>query len=280
MIKGTFQDPVTPVMYGISALHDHILFFLAVILFVVVYIFVTTLIWFVYDESETPEEYIHDNGDKYYFQRSMYVYCRVVNGRSSEAYKNHKFMHQWSKLNNGTYIEIIWTIIPSIILLLIAIPSFALLFAIDEITLGKLLVKVIGHQWYWSYEVSGLANVPFNMANFDSYMLSDSDLRKGDLRLLKTDNALILPKNMPILALITSDDVLHSWAVPSFGIKVDAIPGRLSQISLLIKNSGIFNGQCSELCGVNHGFMPIEVWVVDISTFARLEMFLAKPMSL
>jgi len=90
-------------------------------------------------------------------------------------------------------------------------------------------------------------------------MLSDSDLKKGELRLLKTDNPLILPKNTPICILITSDDVLHSWAVPSFGVKVDAIPGRLSQISLVLKNSGIFTGQCSELCGVNHGFMPIEI---------------------
>jgi len=107
--------------------------------------------------------------------------------------------------------------------------------------------------------VCGLTDKPFLTAIFDSYMLADSDLAVGDLRLLKTDNALILPKNMPILVLITSDDVLHSWAVPSFGIKVDAVPGRLSQISLLIKNSGCFMGQCSELCGVNHGFMPIEI---------------------
>jgi len=146
MIKGTFQDPVTPVMYGISALHDHILFFLAVILFVVVYIFVTTLILFLYDDSEVVEEFVDSDASRYDFPRSMYVYCRVVNGRFFEAYKNHKFSYQWAKLNNGTYIEIVWTIIPSIILLLIAIPSFALLFAIDEITLGKLLVKVIGHQ--------------------------------------------------------------------------------------------------------------------------------------
>jgi heme/copper-type cytochrome/quinol oxidase subunit 2 len=99
----------------------------------------------------------------------------------------------------------------------------------------------------------------YTTASFDSYLLNESDLVKGDLRLLKTDNALILPKNMPILVLVTSEDVLHSWAMPSFGVKVDAVPGRLSQISLLLKNSGSFNGQCSELCGVNHGFMPIEV---------------------
>jgi len=105
-------------------------------------------------------------------------------------------------------------------------------------------------------------------------MLADSDLLKGELRLLKTDNPLILPKNMPISVLITSDDVLHSWAVPSFGVKVDAVPGRLSQISLLLKSRGIFNGQCSELCGVNHAFMPIEIWVVDLHTFVRMEDYL------
>jgi len=105
--------------------------------------------------------------------------------------------------------------------------------------------------------------------NFDSYMLSDKDLHKGELRLLKTDNALILPKNIPILLLITSDDVLHSWSVPAFGVKVDAVPGRLSQIAITVKNSGIFYGQCSELCGVNHGFMPIEVWVVNNILFNK-----------
>lgn len=100
-------------------------------------------------------------------------------------------------------------------------------------------------------------------------MLSDKDLHKGELRLLKTDNALILPKNIPILLLITSDDVLHSWSVPAFGVKVDAVPGRLSQIAITVKNSGIFYGQCSELCGVNHGFMPIEVWVVNNILFNK-----------
>lgn len=277
-IKGTFQDPISPIMYGISSLHDHILFFLALILFVVIFIFVTTVYGFWYEQEYN---YKLDNWMK--FQKISWWWstldsleARVFDGRE----KKNNFEYQWSKLNNGTLVEIVWTVIPSIILLLIAIPSFALLFAIDEITLGKVIVKVIGHQWYWSYEVGGLTNVPFSVASFDSYMLPDSDLIRGDLRLLKTDNALILPKNMPILALITSDDVLHSWAIPSFGVKVDAIPGRLSQISLLLKNNGMFYGQCSELCGVNHGFMPIEVWVVDSNTYVRLEMFLKKLMHL
>jgi len=276
-LKFTFQDPISPIMYGISALHDHILFFLALILFTVVFIFITTVKEFVY-VNQNNTFLVHDEfDDLYYFPRAWFIEARVFAGRDAEAYKNRKFYWQWAKLNSGTLIEIVWTIIPSVILLLIAIPSFALLFAIDEITVSKVIVKVIGHQWYWSYEVTGMINnASFTTAAFDSYMLADSDLVKGDLRLLKTDNALILPKNMPILVLITSDDVLHSWAVPSFGVKVDAIPGRLSQISLLLKNSGIFNGQCSELCGVNHGFMPIEVWVVDIYTYTRLEMFLSK----
>lgn len=277
-IKGTFQDPISPIMYGISSLHDHILFFLALILFVVIFIFITTVYGFWYEEEYNYkiDSYMKYQEASWWVSIRDCVEARVFDGRENK----HENYYQWSKINNGTLVEIIWTVIPSIILLLIAIPSFALLFAIDEITLGKVIVKVIGHQWYWSYEVSGLTNVPFNVATFDSYMLPDSDLIRGDLRLLKTDNALILPKNMPILALITSDDVLHSWAIPSFGVKVDAVPGRLSQISLLLKNNGMFYGQCSELCGVNHGFMPIEVWVVDTNTYVRLEMFLKRVMHL
>jgi len=144
-------------------------------------------------------------------------------------------------------------------LLFIAIPSFSLLFAIDEITQSNLVVHVVGHQWYWSYEVVQISNVPFLQFAFDSYMVTDSDLKIGELRLLKTDNPLILPKNINVLILITSNDVLHSWSVPAFGIKVDAVPGRLSQASLIVKNTGIFYGQCSELCGIHHAFMPIEV---------------------
>lgn len=275
--KYGFQNPVTPIMYGISMLHDHILFFLALILFVVLFIFVVTLRRFNYMVKKWPL-IVRFQKTLFFFSDGEEIKARIFAGSGRKDDTTEGWI--WSKINSGVLVEIVWTIIPSIILLLIAIPSFALLFAIDEIAVSKILVKVIGHQWYWSYEVTGLTNEVYKTAFFDSYMLADSDLKKGELRLLKTDNPLILPKNTPICILITSDDVLHSWAVPSFGVKVDAIPGRLSQISLVLKNSGIFTGQCSELCGVNHGFMPIEIWVVDLFTYARLELFLKETLKI
>lgn len=275
--KYGFQNPVTPIMYGISMLHDHILFFLALILFVVLFIFAVTLRRFNYMVRKWPL-IVRFEKTLFFFSDGEQIKARIFAGSGRKNDTKDGWI--WSKINSGVLVEIVWTIIPSVILLLIAIPSFALLFAIDEIAVSKILVKVIGHQWYWSYEVTGLANEVYKTAFFDSYMLADSDLKKGELRLLKTDNPLILPKNTPICILITSDDVLHSWAVPSFGVKVDAIPGRLSQISLVLKNSGIFTGQCSELCGVNHGFMPIEIWVVDLFTYARLELFLKETLKI
>lgn len=219
-MKLTFQDPITPIMYGISALHDHILFFLAIILFLVLYILISTLqeFHYLYDESAM---FSHD---RFLSQVEMLCYTlkvRTMSGRQFKSYVLRDFLFEWAMFKNHTLIEIVWTVIPSFILLLIAVPSFALLFAIDELAVSKILVKVIGHQWYWSYEVTGiyagsnthgeaLAERPFKIASFDSYMLSDSDLIKGDLRLLKTDNALILPKNTPVSVLITSEDVLHS----------------------------------------------------------------------
>jgi cytochrome c oxidase subunit 2 len=166
-------------------------------------------------------------------------------------------------------------------LLLIAIPSFSLLYSLDEIIDPVITLKIVGHQWYWSYEYSDYATLELGSSlNFDSYMIATSDLTKGTFRLLEVDNRVILPINTHIRLLVTAADVLHSWAVPSFGIKVDACPGRLSQASLFIKREGVYYGQCSEICGVNHGFMPIVVkgvsadlyveWLVDKLGFALL----------
>jgi len=157
-------------------------------------------------------------------------------------------------------------LIPSIIIIAITIPSFALLYAIDEVIIPAIIIKAIGHQWYWSYEYANFAfyfikNTPdYNsVPRFDSYMISENDLKLGQRRLLKTDWNVILPILTHVKIIITGADVLHSWAVPSLGIKVDAVPGRLSQTNLFIKREGIYYGQCSEICGVNHGFMPITV---------------------
>lgn len=170
-------------------------------------------------------------------------------------------------------LEIIWTIIPAFILILIAIPSFSLLYTMDEVIDPLLTVKIIGHQWYWSYEfvnpveffeaVDESFDLDLNV-NFDSYMLPDDELIMGQLRLLEVDNRLKLPIEINIRLLITSGDVLHSWAVPSLGVKLDACPGRMNQTTLFIKRPSVFYGQCSELCGINHGFMPIVVEGIDL----------------
>lgn len=172
---------------------------------------------------------------------------------------------------HSSILEVSWTLFPALLLLLIAVPSFSLLYSLDELINPAITLKVVGHQWYWSYEYSDFAySTLFSLGRltFDSYMISTSELTEGALRLLEVDNRVILPINTHIRLLVTAADVLHSWAVPSFGIKVDACPGRLSQASLFIKREGVYYGQCSEICGVNHGFMPIVVKSVETSPYA------------
>jgi cytochrome c oxidase subunit 2 len=171
------------------------------------------------------------------------------------------------KIIHGTAIEIAWTITPSLILILIAIPSFALLYSLDEVVDHAVTVKAIVHHWYWSYEYSDYSQSDEESINFDSYMIPDDDLELGQLRLLEVDNRVVVPVNTHIRMIITAADVLHSWAVPSLGIKCDAVPGRLNQVPLFIKREGIFYGQCSELCGANHAFMPIVVEAVSLENY-------------
>nr|APG38464.1 cytochrome c oxidase subunit II [Kaloula conjuncta negrosensis]APG38512.1 cytochrome c oxidase subunit II [Kaloula rigida] len=159
-------------------------------------------------------------------------------------------------------IEMVWTIMPAIILIVIALPSLRILYLMDEISNPDITVKAIGHQWYWSYEYSDFANL-----NFDSYMTPTNDLTPGQFRLLEVDNRMITPIGMATRAIITADDVLHSWAVPSLGVKTDAIPGRLNQASFLISRPGLYYGQCSEICGANHSFMPIVVEALPVPNF-------------
>nr|APG38405.1 cytochrome c oxidase subunit II [Kaloula mediolineata] len=159
-------------------------------------------------------------------------------------------------------IEMVWTIMPAIILIVIALPSLRILYLMDEISNPDITVKAIGHQWYWSYEYSDFANL-----SFDSYMVPTNDLTPGQFRLLEVDNRMITPIGMATRAIITADDVLHSWAVPSLGVKTDAIPGRLNQASFLISRPGLYYGQCSEICGANHSFMPIVVEALPVPNF-------------
>ena len=171
------------------------------------------------------------------------------------------------KIIHGTTIEIAWTIAPSLVLVLIALPSFALLYSIDEVIDPSVTLKAIGHQWYWSYEYSDYNQSDEPAVAFDSYMIPDDDLQPGMLRLLEVDNRVVVPVNTHVRMIITAADVLHSWAVPSLGVKCDAIPGRLNQVALFVKREGIFYGQCSELCGANHAFMPIVVEAVSLENY-------------
>jgi cytochrome c oxidase subunit 2 len=235
-----FQEPATPVMEGIIDLHNDIMFYLVLILFFVIYIFGEILFLFYYRQNFP--RHIAD------FKERFKVYLA-------------------RNLKHATLLELVWTIAPAIILMLIASPSFNLLYAEDEMLTPGVTVKAIGHQWYRSYEYS---TVSYNVStgslvtttilpakSFDSYMIPTSDLVKGQVRLLEVDNMMVLPINVNIQVLITATDVIHSWAVPSLGVKVDALPGRLNQTFMFIKREGLFFGQCSELCGVNHGFMPM-----------------------
>nr|ABB01976.1 cytochrome oxidase subunit II [Maoricicada tenuis] len=165
-------------------------------------------------------------------------------------------------LLEGQLIEFIWTLLPAMTLIFIALPSLRLLYMLDEINNPLLTLKVIGHQWYWSYEYSDFFNV-----EFDSYMKSMIDMGKNEFRLLDVDNRVILPFNIQIRLLISSFDVIHSWAMPSMSLKVDAVPGRLNQMGMLISRPGISYGQCSEICGANHSFMPIVIESISIKMF-------------
>lgn len=210
----------------------------------------------------------------------LLVVCIVQFSQNSVA---DQYGHAGDDLSHNTTIEVIWTAVPTAILLFIALPSFVLLYSMDEQFDPSLTLKVIGRQWYWSYEYTDSAQlfsaydeVLTSNIIFDSYLDQDFD-ETSIFRLLKTDNDVYLPVQTYLRVLVTSTDVIHSWAVPSLGVKVDACPGRLNQISIYIERVGQFFGQCSELCGLNHAFMPIsivgvpaEIYVHWLSTVSEL----------
>lgn len=230
-----FQTPATPIMEKIVDLHHDIMFFIIIIIVAVLWILGRTLYLF------------HEN---------------------NTTTKRYSFEHH-------TWIELIWTIIPTVLLVFISLPSFALLYAIDELHDPKLTIKVIGNQWYWNYQYTDYID-EMSGIEFDSYMLLEEDLANGSYRLLEVDERLVLPERVSIRVLVTSLDVIHSWAIPSLGIKMDACPGRLNQVGMYIRRRGVFFGQCSELCGVNHAFMPI---VVESVGLERYKDFLLKKLS-
>lgn len=222
-----FQDSASPQMEALVELHDNIMYYLVAILFSVGWI-----------------------------QGSI-----IKNFDNSKSPISNKY------LNHGTLIELIWTITPALILVLIAFPSFKLLYLMDEVTDPSLSVLAEGHQWYWSYEYPDFLNSDGDFVEFDSYLVPESDLEKGALRMLEVDNRVIIPEITHTRFILTAADVIHSFAIPALGIKCDAYPGRLNQFSVLINRLGTFYGQCSEICGILHSSMPIVVESVPLVKF-------------
>ena len=222
-----FQDSATPQMEGLVELHDNIMYYLVLILFAVGWI----------------------------------LFSIIKNFASTKTQISHKY------LNHGTLIELIWTITPAVILILIAFPSFKLLYLMDEVSDPSMSVLAEGHQWYWSYQYPDFLDSNDEFIEFDSYIVPESDLEEGTLRMLEVDNRVILPELTHVRFIITAGDVIHSFSCNSLGIKCDAYPGRLNQVSVFINREGVFYGQCSEICGILHSSMPIVIESVSLEKF-------------
>jgi cytochrome c oxidase subunit 2 len=222
-----FQDGASPGYTGIVALHDSIFFYLVLISVGVFWILFSVMINF----STTKSPIIY-------------------------KYANH-----------GTLIELIWTISPALVLIAIAFPSFKLLYMLDEVISPALTIKVSGNQWFWSYEYSDFIREGGDPIEFDSYMIPESDLELGQFRNLDVDNRVVIPVDTHVRFIVTGRDVIHNFAVPALGLKIDGVPGRLNQTSVILKRTGVFYGQCSEICGVYHGFMPVAIEGVEAENF-------------
>ncbi|UEM02904.1 cytochrome c oxidase subunit II [Skermanella rosea] len=169
-----------------------------------------------------------------------------------------------TRTSHNTILEVAWTVLPVVILVVIAVPSFKVLYFMDKTENAEMTLKVIGHQWYWEYQYPDHEDLTFS-----SYMVPDEDIQPGQRRLLEVDNRIVLPVDTNIRIIVTAGDVLHSWAMPSLGIKKDAIPGRLNETWARIDREGVYYGQCSEICGTNHGYMPIAIEAVSKERFAQ-----------
>nr|ACA64652.1 cytochrome oxidase subunit II [Kaburagia rhusicola ensigallis] len=216
-MKLNFQNSNSPLMEQLIFFHDHTIFIIMMIMFMISYMMIFII--------------------------------------------KNKFIN--IKILENQLIELIWTIIPPIILIFIALPSLHLLYLMDEIKSPILTIKIFGHQWFWSYEYSDFSNI-----EFESYMINN--LNKEMFRLIEVDNKTILPFKLNIRLLISSDDVIHSWTIPSLAIKMDAIPGRMNHINLFLNRPGMFFGPCSEICGINHSSMPIQIESITLNKFIYL----------
>jgi len=182
---------------------------------------------------------------------------------------NEKANPEPSKTTHNTMIEFVWTVVPILILVGIAVPSFRLLYLQRDIPEAGLTIKATGNQWYWSYEYPEHKNASGEAISFDAVMKTDDELKDGEPRLLATDTPIVVPVNTVVKVIVTAADVLHAWTIPSFGAKIDAVPGRLNETWFKAEKTGVFYGQCSELCGKDHAFMPIEVRVVAQADYKK-----------
>jgi cytochrome c oxidase subunit II len=259
------QSPAGATIEAILWLYDFISFFLVIMFAFIAWFFIYIMIDFPDDKRNADEANL----------------CEKENSYS----KTSKIIHMGS-------LEVVWTLVPVLILTFIAVPSFNVLYAFDVVSDPEITIKAIGNQWYWSYEVAPQEvylpeemwlenyNVPnegetheefikyskIEAQSCDSYMIDADELMLGSYRLLETDQFLQLPVGFTIRVIVTAGDVLHSFAIPALGVKIDAVPGRLNQTVLHVWVPGIYYGQCSELCGVGHGFMPIKLEFVEFNT--------------
>lgn len=281
-----FQDSASPVMESIVKLHSTIFFYLIVVSF---FVFFLNFVIFLNDrhvffsmfniEKAFFERFIFFERPRYSVEIENFIRSGLCNSpfifnkgvffnffaRRSTIIPEDFFFFKKKICSAWTHqaaLEVFWTLIPSLILVAIAIPSFILLYSLDAGSSDpySITIKVIGSQWYWSYQFPSNQVIDSGVnVSFDSYRVVEELTESNFVRLLDTKPALWLPLNRYIRFIITSKDVIHSWAVPSLGIKVDAVPGRLNQAFVFIKRPGIFYGQCSEICGIYHGFMPIKI---------------------
>nr|WRK67327.1 cytochrome c oxidase subunit 2 [Nemoptera sinuata] len=198
----------------------------------------------------------------FFHDSTMFILTLITGMVSYLVYTLFINNHSNRFINDGQLLEIVWTIMPAMMLIFVALPSLKLLYMLDEMESPTMTLKTIGHQWYWKYEYSDFFDI-----EFDAYMIPTTTLKITDFRLIEVDNRTMLPLTTQVRVLITAADVIHSWTVPVTGVKADASPGRLNQGNFLINRIGLFFGQCSEICGANHSFMPIVLELTPMFNF-------------
>lgn len=257
-----FRDPATDLMENIVNLHHFIFFFILLISGVVLWLLIQIIDKFIYLYCFNPVN-IEKNYDS---KNKLVIYTLATHFFNTRSFKEDKVL------------EAAWTLLPGVILVIISVPSFYMLYLAEESVETLLTVKAVGFQWYWTYDFTDLFPFWYNLKTaeididdfiIESYMepFEYLNLNQGQFRLLEADNILMLPTHLHLRLIITSMDTLHSFAIPSLGIKVDAIPGRLNKVDIFIYRMGVFYGQCSEICGIGHGFMPICLYAISYLNF-------------